>query len=280
LTKFNLKTETSSKEIKVQEEANYIFGSKNLDIFFLAVGGLADFSIKFFKNVFIPPYEFSEIKKHVENLGIKTMPIVTVTGFIIGLVLAIQSQPVMARFGAEAFLPSMVALSVFRELGPVITALIFAGRVSSGIGAELGSMRVTEQIDAMEVSAIHPFRFLVVTRILSCIIVLPLLTLYVDFLAIIGGYIAIALSTGMGFQLYLNSVFTSVVFGDFLPGFLKTFIFGYVVGLVGTYKGYNASNGTVGVGEASTTSVVVSSLIILIFDMVLAKITIWLWPTV
>jgi phospholipid/cholesterol/gamma-HCH transport system permease protein len=275
-----LETNISSKEKEVQEEPGYIFGSKSVDSFFLTIAGLAGFSIEFFKNVFIPPYEFSEVKKHIESLGIKTMPIVTVTGFIIGLVLAIQSQPVLARFGAESFLPSMVSLSVFRELGPVITALIFAGRVSSGIGAELGSMRVTEQIDAMEVSAIHPFKFLVVTRILSCIIVLPLLTLYVNFLALIGGYIAIALSSGMSFQLYLNSVFRSVMFGDFLPGFLKTFIFGYIVGLVGTYKGYNARNGTAGVGEASTTSVVISSLIILIFDMVLAKITIWLWPTV
>jgi phospholipid/cholesterol/gamma-HCH transport system permease protein len=278
-----LKTDISSKKKEVkeaQEEQSYIFGSKGLNDFFLLIGGLVGFSVKFFKSVLVPPYEFSEIKKHIESLGIKTMPIVTVTGFIIGLVLALQSQPVLARFGAESFLPSMVSLSVFRELGPVITALIFAGRVSSGIGAELGSMRVTEQIDAMEVSAINPFKFLVVTRISSCILVLPLLTLYVDFLAIIGGYIAIALSTGMSFQLYLNSVFRSVMFGDFLPGFLKTFIFGYVVGLVGTYKGYNASNGTVGVGDASTTSVVVSSLIILIFDMVLAKITIWLWPTV
>lgn len=275
-----MKTDPHPEEANTEEKTSYVFGNKSLDDFFLTIAGLAAFSIEFFKNVFVPPYEFAEIKKHIESLGIKTMPIVTVTGFIIGLVLAIQSQPVLARFGAESFLPSMVSLSVLRELGPVLTALIFAGRVSSGIGAELGSMRVTEQIDAMEVSAIHPFKFLVVTRILSCIIVLPLLTLYVDLLAIIGGYIAVALSTGSSFQLYLNSVFRSLVFGDFLPGFLKTFIFGFVVGLVGTYKGYNADNGTVGVGDASTTSVVISSLIILIFDMVLAKITIWLWPTV
>jgi len=262
------------------EKTEYLFGSKGIDFFFETVAGLALFSIQYFKNAFKPPFELAEIKKHIDNFGIKTLPIVSVTGFIIGLVLAIQSQPVMARFGAESFLPSTVALSVFRELGPVITALIFAGRVSSGIGAELGSMRVTEQIDAMEVSAIHPFKFLVVTRISACIFVLPLLTLYVDFLAMVGGYIAIALSTGMSFQLYVNSIFRSVLFGDFLPGFLKTIIFGYIVGLVGTYKGFNAENGTVGVGEASTTSVVIASLLILVFDMVLAKITVWLWPTV
>jgi phospholipid/cholesterol/gamma-HCH transport system permease protein len=161
------------------------------------VAGLTKFSLMFFKEVFLPPYEITEIKTHIEELGIKTLPIVTVTGFIIGLVLAMQSAPVLIRFGAESFLPSMVSLSVIRELGPVLTALIFAGRVSSGIGAELSSMRVTEQIDAMEVSAVNPFRFLVVTRILACIFILPILTLYVNFLGIMGGYVAIYLSQGM-----------------------------------------------------------------------------------
>ncbi len=250
---------------------------QRLNDFFLTIAGLTTFSIEFFKNVFLPPYEFAEIKKHMDELGVKTLPIVSVTGFIIGLVLAMQSQPVMQRFGAESFLPSMVALSVVRELGPVITALIFAGRVSSGIGAELGSMRVTEQIDAMEVSAIHPFRYLVVTRILACTLILPMLTIYVVFLAIIGGYVAILLSTGINFQLYVNSIVSSLKFTDVIPGIAKTFVFGYLVGLVGSYKGYTATNGTVGVGKASTSSVVLSSLIILLFDMVLVKITVWLW---
>lgn len=257
-----------------------LFNSENLTNFFATVAGLTIFSLQFFKNVFKPPYEFNEVKKHMNELGIKTLPIVTVTGFIIGLVLAMQSQPVMARFGAESFLPSMVALSVIRELGPVLTALIFAGRVSSGIGAELGSMRVTEQIDAMEVSAIDPYKYLVVTRILACTFILPILTMYVDFLAIIGGYIAVALSTGMNFELYVNAVFKSLQFSDFIPPFGKTFIFGFTVGAVGSYKGYNAENGTVGVGQASTTSVVIASLLILLVDMVLVKVSVWLWPGV
>jgi phospholipid/cholesterol/gamma-HCH transport system permease protein len=181
------------------------------------------------------------------------------------------------RFGAESYLPTMVSLSVIRELGPVLTALIFAGRVSSGIGAELGSMRVTEQIDAMEVGAINPYKYLVVTRILSCILILPILTLYVNFLAIIGSYLAIVLSTGMNFQLYIDSVFKSLEFSDIIPGISKTFVFGFIVGAVGSYKGYNASNGTVGVGQASTSAVVMSSLLILLVDMVLVKITVWIW---
>jgi phospholipid/cholesterol/gamma-HCH transport system permease protein len=263
-----------------KDKDNPVAFSKSLTAFFITVAGLTNFSLRFFKEVVKPPYEFAEIKKHMDVLGIKTMPIVTVTGFIIGLVLAMQSQPIMKKFGAEAFLPGMVALSVVRELGPVITALIFAGRVSSGIGAELGSMRVTEQIDAMEVSAINPYKYLVVTRILACTFILPILTLYVNFLAIIGGYIAVALSEGSSFQLYIDAVFKSLEFGDLIPGIAKTFAFGFIVGAVGAYKGYNASNGTVGVGQASTSSVVMASLLILLVDMVLVKITVTLWPTV
>jgi phospholipid/cholesterol/gamma-HCH transport system permease protein len=261
----------------IKDQKNPVVFSKSLTGFFETIAGLTFFSIRFFKEVFLPPYEFGEIKKHMDHLGVKTMPIVTVTGFIIGLVLAMQSQPVLMRFGAESYLPTMVSLSVIRELGPVLTALIFAGRVSSGIGAELGSMRVTEQIDAMEVGAINPYKYLVVTRIIACILILPILTLYVNFLAIIGSYLAIVLSTGMNFQLYTDSVFRSLEFSDIIPGISKTFVFGFIVGAVGSYKGYNASNGTVGVGQASTSAVVMSSLLILLVDMVLVKITVWIW---
>jgi len=246
--------------------------------FLLGVGQLFEFCFRFLKNVFLPPYEFHEIKKHMDELGVKTLPIVSVTGFIIGVVLAMQSEPILARFGAESVLPAMVSLSVVRELGPVITALIFAGRVSSGIGAELGSMRVTEQIDAMEVSAIDPFRYLVVTRVVACSFILPVLTLYVVFLAIFGGYLAMILSQGMSLQLYVVSVVEAIRFGDIIPGIGKTFFFGFIVGIVGAFKGYNADKGTEGVGKASTTSVVLSSLLILVTDTVLVKITLWIWP--
>ncbi len=247
--------------------------------FFATLTGLTIFNWEFLKQAFLPPYEISEVKKHMTELGVKTLGIVSITGFIIGLVLAMQSQPVMQRFGAGDFLPGMVSLSVVRELGPVITALIFAGRVSSGIGAELGSMRVTEQIDAMEVSAINPFKYLVVTRVIATTMILPILTIYVIIIAIMGAYIAIIIVEPMSFQYYQNSVVQSIEFGDFIPGVAKTFVFGYIVGLVGSYKGYSAEGGTEGVGRASTTSVVLASLLILVFDMVLVKITLWLWPT-
>lgn len=250
-----------------------------LNEFFIMIAGLWIFSVQFFRYVFVPPYEVYEIRKHMNELGIKTLPIVSVTGFIIGLVLAMQTQPVLARFGAEAYLPGSVGISIVRELGPVITALIFAGRVSSGIGAELGSMRVTEQIDAMEVSAVDPFKYLVITRIFACTFILPILTVYVIFIALAGAYIAVVLVQNMTIEYYTNAVLYSVEFGDAIPGVAKTFVFGYIVGLVGSYKGYTATNGTEGVGRASTTAVVVSSLMILIFDMILVKITLWLWPT-
>jgi phospholipid/cholesterol/gamma-HCH transport system permease protein len=247
--------------------------------FFATLTGLTVFNWEFLKQAFIPPYEISEIKKHMNELGVKTFGIVSVTGFIIGLVLAMQSQPVMQRFGAGDFLPGMVSLTVVRELAPVITALIFAGRVSSGIGAELGSMRVTEQIDAMEVSAVNPFKFLVVTRVFATTMILPILTVYVVIIAIFGGYLAIVLSEPMSWTYYQNAVIQSVEFGDFIPSIAKTFVFGFIVGIVGAYKGYSAEGGTEGVGRASTTSVVLSSLLILIFDLVLVKLSLWLWPT-
>ncbi|MCK9425445.1 MAG: ABC transporter permease [Ignavibacteriaceae bacterium] len=262
------------KNISKKHSAAY----KSIAGFLFGVGQLFEFSLRFLKNVFLPPYEFHEIKKHMDELGVKTLPIVSVTGFIIGLVLAMQSEPILSRFGAESVLPAMVSLSVVRELGPVITALIFAGRVSSGIGAELGSMRVTEQIDAMEVSAIDPFRYLVVTRVVACSLILPVLTLYVVFLAIFGGYIAMILSQGMSLQLYVVSVVEAIRFGDIIPGVGKTFFFGFIVGIVGAFKGYNADKGTEGVGKASTTSVVLASLLILVTDTILVKITLMIWP--
>ncbi len=254
--------------------------SDKLYNFFATLTGLAIFTTEFFKQVFIPPFEIREIKKHMDELGVKTFPIVSITGLIIGLVLTMQSQPIMQRFGASDFLPAMVSISVVRELGPVITALIFAGRVSSGIGAELGSMRVTEQIDAMEVSAINPFKYLVVTRIIATTLILPILTIYVMVIAIMGGYIAVIIVENMNFAYYQSAVVSAVQFGDLIPGVAKTFVFGFIVGIVGAYKGYSTEGGTEGVGKASTTAVVLSSLIILIFDTILVKITVWLWPTI
>ena len=201
---------------------------KRMIEFFTTIAGLFEFSIRFFKEIFVPPYEIEQIRKHMDELGIKTLPIVSVTGFIIGLVVAMQTQPVLLRFGAEAYLPGSVGISIVRELGPVITALIFAGRVSSGIGAELGSMRVTEQIDAMEVSGVNPFKYLVVTRVFACTFILPLLTIYVIFISLIGAYVAVLLVQNMSVDYYIGAVIKSLEFGDAIPGIAKTFVFGFI----------------------------------------------------
>ncbi len=252
--------------------------TERVNQFFIVIGGLTAFSIRFFAEVFRPPYEISEIRKHMDELGVKTFSIVSVTGLILGLVLGMQTQPVLARFGAEMFLPGTIALSVIRELGPVLTALIFAGRVGSGIGAELGSMRVTEQIDAMEVSAVDPFRYLVVTRVIATTLMLPILTIYVDFIALIGGYIAVIITQNLTFAYYIQLVLEAVRFSDVIPGVTKTFVFGFIVGIVGSYLGFNATKGTEGVGKASTTAVVISSLLIILFDMILVRLTLIIFP--
>lgn len=220
---------------------------------------------------------FSDVRKHMDELGARSLPLVGTTGVIMGLILAIQSRPVLARFGADLYVPALVSVSVVRELGPVITALIVAGRVSSGIGAELGSMRVTEQIDAMEVSGVDPFRFLVVTRVIACTLMLPLLTGIVDVLAILGAYIAVSIDMNMSWSLYSYWVVNSLWLRDVLPSIVKTLVFGFVIGMVGSYEGYHARGGTAGVGRASTNAVVISSLVLLFTDLVLVKLSVMIW---
>jgi phospholipid/cholesterol/gamma-HCH transport system permease protein len=190
-----------------------------------------------------------------------------------GLVLTIQSRPTLAEFGAESWLPGMVALSLIREIAPVITALICAGKISSGIGAELGSMKVTEQIDAMEVSAVNPYKYLVVTRVLATTLMVPLLVVFADGVGILGGYAGINIHSDVTLSRYFTQVFDSIDFSDIVPATIKTFFFGYFIGLIGCYKGYTAAKGTESVGKAATSAVVVASLIIFIVDMLAVQIT-------
>ena len=240
--------------------------------FFIHVYELTVFSLRFFKEVFLPPYEFGEFAGHLENFGSRSLPLVSVIGLLMGLILALQTKPTLARFGAESFLPAMVAISIVRELGPVITALVVAGRISSGIGAEIGSMKVTEQTDALEVSSVDPYRFLVVPRILAGIISLPLLTAYADFLGIIGAFAIMYISAGMSWQLFMTATITSLSIADIVPGIAKTFFFGFIISTVGSYFGFKASGGTASVGKAATSAVVFASFLILITDFVLVKV--------
>ena len=238
--------------------------------------GLADAALFMWRamlDTFSRDFELREFFYQCYSIGYKSLPLISVTGTIMGLVLTIQSRPVMISFGAVGMLPGMVAVSLVREMGPVITALICAGKVSSGIGAELGSMKVTEQIDAMEVSSIHPMRFLVVTRVLAAIIMIPILILYADALGIFGSWLGVNLKGAVSLSLFFSQAFSHVHFSDFIPAFIKSFFFGAIIGMVGCYKGYNAGRGTESVGKAANAAVVLASLLIIVVDVIAVQIT-------
>lgn len=225
------------------------------------------------KETFSRDFEFKEFLHQCYQIGYKSLPLISVTGIIMGLVLTIQSRPVLVDFGAVTMLPGMVAVSLIREMGPMITALICAGKIGSGIGAELGSMKVTEQIDAMEVSSTNPIRFLVVTRVLAATLMIPLLILYADALGILGSWAGANIKGDVTFILFFTQAFSVVDFMDFFPAVIKSFFFGAVIGLVGCYKGYNAGRGTESVGIAANSAVVLASLLVIIVDVIAVQIT-------
>ena len=242
-------------------------------LFFLELGEFFLFLFNTFKETFSRNFEFKEFLRQCFQIGNKTLPLISVTGLVIGLVLTIQSRPVLADFGAVSLLPGMVAVSIIREMGPVVTALICAGRIGSGMGAELGSMKVTEQIDAMEVSSTNPMRFLVVTRVLAATLMIPILVLYADALGILGSWAGANIKGEVPFVLFISQAFSAVGFDDLIPAVVKTFFFGAAIGLVGCYKGFTAGRGTESVGRAATSAVVLSSLFVIIIDLIAVQIT-------
>ena len=245
----------------------------NLKTFLIEIGDLSSFVGRFFGEVFKKPYEFKELLRQCYNMGNRSLLLVSVTGFIIGLVLTLQTRPTLMEFGAESWMPSMVGISIVREIGPMITALVCAGRIGSGIGAELGSMRVTEQIDAMEVSGTNPFKYLVVTRVLAVTLMLPLLVIIGDVVALYGSFLVENLKGQVSFQLFFNQVFNSLEFGDIIPATMKSFFFGFAIGIVGCFKGYYCGKGTASVGRAANSSVVFTSLLLFIIDFVAVFVT-------
>lgn len=244
----------------------------------LAFGSYTEFILRFLRTAFSPPYELRQIVRHIDDFGAMSLPLIAVVNFIMGLILAMQSRPTMQKFGAAAFIPAMVTISIVRELGPVITALLIAGRVASGIGAELGSMKVTEQIDAMECSGVDPYNYLVTTRVIALALLMPLITLYAEFIGIFGSYVAEFLATGVTIRYYYGQVIESLAFIDVVPSLLKTIAFGFAIAIIGAHKGFHTEAGTEGVGRATTSAVVLSSLWIILIDMVLVKITITYLP--
>ena len=247
--------------------------SSHVKAFLIEVGDMSYFFGRFFKELFKRPFEFKELLRQCYNIGNRSLLLVVITGFIIGLVLTLQTRPTLMEFGAVSWMPSMVGISIVREIGPIITALVCAGRIGSGIGAELGSMRVTEQIDAMEVSGTNPFKYLVVTRVLAATLMLPLLVIIGDAVALLGSYLVEHAKGNVSFMLYFNQVFDALEFSDILPATIKSFFFGLAIGIVGCYKGYFCNKGTEGVGMAANSAVVVTSLMLFIIDFIAVLIT-------
>jgi phospholipid/cholesterol/gamma-HCH transport system permease protein len=239
-----------------------------LHSFLIEIGELTYFIKHFIKQVFKRPFEFKELLRQCYHMGNGSFLLVGITGFIIGLVLTLQTRPTLMEFGAVSWMPSMVGISIVREVGPIITALVCAGKIGSGIGAELGSMRVTEQIDAMEVSGTNPFKYLVVTRVLAVTLMLPLLVVFGDAIALYGSYLVENSKGNVSFQLYFNQVFNSLEFGDIIPATIKSFFFGFAIGIVGCFKGYYCKKGTEGVGEAANSAVVFISLFLFFIDFI------------
>jgi phospholipid/cholesterol/gamma-HCH transport system permease protein len=217
------------------------------------------------------PWEGRELVRQMDAIGSKSLPLVALAGAATGVVLSLQTRDSLTRFGAKAMLPAVIVLSLIKESGPVITGLIVSGRVGAGIGAELGSMRVTEQIDAMEVSAVNPYKFLASTRVLACLLMLPLLTLAADASGIFLGWISTTLSQPITFRLFLHSGLKNAMLNDFLPPTCKTAMFGLIIGFVSCFQGMRTKGGTEGVGRSATSSVVLSSLFIILADVILVR---------
>lgn len=235
-------------------------------------GDMARFAGRFFREIFKPRQEIEEFFRQCYLVGYKSLPLVGITGFIMGLVMTIQSRPTLVEFGAESMLPLMVSVSLVREICPVITALICAGKIGSGMGAELGSMRVTEQIDAMEVSGTNPFRYLIVTRVFATTLMLPVLSSLSNAISLYGAYLGVNIRGSVSWHLYWSQVFEALSYGDVVPSIIKTFFFGFAIGIVGCYKGFNSRKGTEGVGRSANAAVVVASLMVFIIDLLAVQI--------
>ena len=266
-----IKSFATEQSIRLSEKT--MAETENVNTFLLGIGNISLFIKQIFKETFSRRFEFKEFLRQCYEIGNKSLPLIIVTGAIMGIVFTIQSRPSLAKFGAESMLPSMVAISIIREIGPIITALICAGKVGSGMGAELGSMKVTEQIDAMEVSATNPMKYLVVTRVIAATLMLPILVLFADAFGIFGSWIGANMKGDVNIVLYFFQAFGAIEFIDFFPALIKTFFFGAVIGVVGCYKGYTAGRGTESVGIAANSAVVISSLMVIIVDMIAVQIT-------
>jgi phospholipid/cholesterol/gamma-HCH transport system permease protein len=273
LTIFVLTAALSTGLLVPRNQAGEYWGAvKKIFIdFFEWFGELGLFCVRLVKSAVVPPFEFRELIRQMDGIGAKSFPLVAMAGAATGIVLSLQTLDTLTKFGAKAALPEIIMFSLIKESGPIITALVVSGRVGAGIGAELGSMKVTEQIDAMEASAVDPYKFLVLTRVLACATMLPLLTVASEFFGILMGWLADTLSQPISLRLFLNQGMKGMAFTDFLPPTAKTIVFGLIIGLVACFQGMRTRGGGEGVGRSATSSVVLSSLFVILADVLLVR---------
>lgn len=246
--------------------------------FLATVGDVAAFAWKAARELFVPPYELRETVRQLYELGVRSAPLIFVSGLAVGVVLSMHTRASLERFGAEAMIPAGLAIALVKETGPLTAGLLLSGRIGAGIGAELGAMRVTEQIDALEATAVDSFRYLVVTRVAACIIAVPILTTVMNFSGILGGYLAELAASGMSVRLYFDRAFSLVDMTDYIPATLKTVVFGFIIATVSAYLGFTTESGTEGVGRASTRAVVLSSILIIVSNVVLVRLIFFIFP--
>ena len=252
----------------------YIF-SNRIDGFFGGVNDAYKFTALFFKEVLKRPFHLKEVINQCFEVGLRSLALISLTGFIVGIVFTKQSRPSLEDFGATSWLPSLIGIAIIKALGPLVTALICAGKVGSSIGAELGSMKVTEQIDAMEVSAINPYKYLVVTRVLATTITVPLLSLYCIFVGLYGSYLNVHSEETSSLISFYQNAFSTITFLDIITSVTKSVVYGFTIGVVGTYKGFHATQGTRGVGRAANQAVVLAMFLIFIEEVLIVQVTNW-----
>jgi phospholipid/cholesterol/gamma-HCH transport system permease protein len=253
----------------------YIF-SKGIDRYFTGVHKAYLFTILFFKEVVKKPFHLREVINQCFEVGLRSLPLISLTGFIVGIVFTKQSRPSLEEFGAASWLPSLIGIALIKAIGPLVTALICAGKVGSGIGAELGSMKVTEQIEAMEVSAVNPYKYLVVTRVMATTIMIPILTLYCSCVGLYGSYLNVHTIETSSIVSYYQNAFSTISFLDIFVSVIKSIVFGFTIGIVGSFKGFNATQGTRGVGKAANQAVVLAMFLIFVEEIVIVQISMWM----
>ena len=264
--------------MKIKSYSFFISVGRSVRTLFYYIGGLVNLTMQTLYQIFVPPFKSYRVMVQIKKAGFDSLPIVTLVSLFIGFIFALQSAYFMQRIGSEMYIASLVALAIVRELGPVITALVVAGRVGASITAELGSMQVTEQIDALEAFASNPIKYLVVPRFLALIIVMPLLTLFADIVGILGSYIICVYKLGISSSMYLQVTFDSLLPKDLYTGLFKTIFFGMIIALISCYEGFKVEGGAEGVGQSTTRSVVLSFIAIIIADCFFTAIFYFIFP--